>query len=554
MSIVRLSFQGVIRPTLVMGLLILALIQFLQPHFFLTSDNMCQLFPVWTEVGRHLARGENPWISQYLYGGTYPLYKDPTFLSCFHPAVLTISLLANTPLRFFLIDIFASLQILGSSLALAGLLLTLMQRKLARLAPWQAVTLSLSYGFSGYNLIVGSSWFFYVANQTALPLYFTGLLMKKRPSGIALIALGGVHAFLSGVPSSYLFTLLVATWIIALQSLGMRSPELIIRWILGQAATAILISPILYFSITGFLEADRNTLVASAVGDLFNVPLFSLAAGWFMGSLGALFAPEFSLINTSSGLGFILFTSACAWWLPTCFFLPRPALAASAWEKSVLAGVALSLLLIVRPAWVTEILNHLPFFRSTRWPFREIFILVFLLHLAMAFRIGSLSQRVLVHLLIPGVIFLAASLVFFYPAVFLFNGLDRDLLLSGRAEKYWQNIREQTPSATLLIPVQDPNQFGRHEKSIPLTLLGACNYPSFFRVKSITGYSSTPPASALPLKNVFSHSRFLVFPDELPALQKEAIVPTATCHLETLHPLRVVWESPTQRFSITLPP
>lgn len=549
LSLVRLSFSGVIRPVLTLGILILALIQFWQPHFFLTSDNLHQLFPVWTEAGRHLLRGENPFVSQYLYGGGYPLYKDPTFLSCLHPVVLAISLLANTPWKFSLIDLFASLQILGSCLAMAALLLTLLRRGLVRLAPWQMVALSLSYGFSGFNLVVGSFWFFYVANQVALPLYFTGFLLQKRSRGISLIALAGVHAFLSGVPSSYLFTVMACTVAACVQSLSRKNPETLFRWISGQFLAAILLSPVLYFAISGFLESQRAQGTAPLTSDLFNVPLFTLGLGWFLAGLGGILGPAFTLINTSTGLSYTLFAAACSWWALPCLVAASRRFPLPDWNLAALAGIVFTVFLASRPAWLENIFHFLPFIRSARWPFRETFLLVFFLHLWMACHAEFIPKIWLVRSLVPGVALLAASLVFFEPDALRFHQTDRRLLFSGTAEKHWTRYKNGAPPGVMIIPVLDPRLMAEREKDLPLSLLGSNNYPAYFEIRSITGYSSTPPVSALPLGDRYSHSLGYVPSGWAPFLQKEATGPTAVSRIESLDPLRVVVEDRNQRVS-----
>lgn len=549
LSFARLSFQGVVRPTLALGILFLGLIQFLQPYFFLTSDNLHQLFPVWTEAGRHLFRGENPFISQYLYGGGYPLYKDSTFLSCFHPVVLGISLLANTHLRFCLIDLFASVQVLASCLAMSALLLTLLRRNLVRLEPWQMVALSLSYGFSGFNLVVGSFWFFYVANQVALPLYFTGFLLQKRSRGIILIALAGAHAFLSGVPSSYLFTALTCSFAACVQVLAGKNAETLLRWISGQFLAALLLSPLLYFAISGFLESHRGQGTALLTPDLYNVPLPALGLGWFLAGLGGILGPAFNLINTSTGLSYTLFAAACSWWLLPCLIAACRRFPPPSWNLAALAGIVFAGFLVARPGWLESIFHLLPFIRSARWPFRETFILVFFLHLWMACYAGFIPKIWLVRSLVPGLALLAASLAFFEPDAFRFHETDRYLLLSGTAEKHWARYKTGAPAGVMIIPVLDPRMVAEREKDLPLSLVGANNYPAYFEIRSITGYSSTPPASALPLGERYSHPLGYVTPDWAPILRKETAGPTAVSRIESLDPIRVTVEDGNQRVS-----
>ena len=545
-------FAGVIRPILTLGILILILIQFLQPFFFLTSDNLQQLFPVWTEAGRHLYLGENPWVSAYLYGGNYPLYRDPTFLSCLHPLVLSICLLANTPLRYSIIDLFASLQILGSCVAMAALLLALQRRKMIQLASWQTVVLSLSYGFSGFNVLVGSFWFFYLANQVALPLYLTGFLLHKRVQGILLIMTAGIHAFLSGVPSSYLFTLIACSFFACVQCFASRDVEVLRRWIFGQILAALLLSPSLYFSISGFLDSVRGQGSVEMPADLFRVPFLSVASGWFLAGFGGILGQSFTLINTSLGLSHILFGTACSWWLIACLIPLCRRFRSQNWGTSALLGMAFSLLLITRPGWMDFLVHSIPFLKSSRWPFRETFLLIFFLHLWMAFYIRYISKTWLIRLLIPGTLLLVISFLCFSPEAFVRHQTDRRLLFSGIAENHWARYKMKSPEEVILIPLIDSKMMAEREKDIPLTLVGAGNYPSFFKIKSVTGYSSTPPRSSLPMGNLYFHPVGYVTPEWLPILQKFGVSPKAVSRVEQLDPTRVTVDDGNQHFSTTV--
>jgi hypothetical protein len=432
---------------------------------------------------------------------------------------------------------------------MAALLLTLLRHGLAKLAHWQMVALSLSYGFSGFNIVVGSFWFFYVANQVALPLYFTGFLLQKRSHGIGLIALAGAHAFLSGVPSSYLFTAMACTFAACVQSLASRNPESLLRWIFGQLLAAALLSPVLYFAISGFLESHRGQGTALLTPDLFNVPLPALGLGWFLAGLGGIPGPAFSLINTSTGLSYTLFAAACSWWALPCLVATCREACPSAWNLTALAGIVFAVLLASRPGWLEDVFHLLPFIRSARWPFRETFLLIFFLHFWMACYVGSIPKIWLVRSLVPGTALLAASLVFFEPDAFRFHQTDRHLLFSGTAEKHWTRYKNGAPPGVMIIPVLDPRLVAEREKDLPLSLLGSNNYPAYFEIRSITGYSSTPPGSALPLGERYSHSLGYVPPDWAPLLQKESIGPTAVSRIESLDPLRVVVEDENQRVS-----
>jgi len=75
--------------------------------------------------------------------------------------------------------------------------------------------------------------------------------------------------------------------------------------------------------------------------------------------------------------------------------------------------------------------------------------------------------------------------------------VDRMLLLDGRAERVWQQVRALLPPLTpdsYVVPLLDRDLYlalgrRRFTSKAPHTLMGGYNYPALFGMKSSTGYT-----------------------------------------------------------------
>jgi hypothetical protein len=207
------------------------------------------------------------------------------------------------------------------------------------------------------------------------------------------------------------------------------------------------------------------------------------------------------------------------------------------------AGLALlAALMVIRPLWMNAIMSHLPLLKSMRWPFREILQFQFFLHLFLVMRPpgGTVSfQR----------IFTAAGVfVFLFPLFFLpaptFHPmrLDRELLFSGRSDRYWAEVKSRLGPDDVIVPVADPEMIRKNPFDVPFSLLGAYNFPILFKVKSVTGYSVTVPRDQLyvtvpPAVNIGVFS-----PDQKEAILRER--PNVKfITLESVDPLRITLSS-----------
>ncbi len=124
------------------------------------------------------------------------------------------------------------------------------------------------------------------------------------------------------------------------------------------------------------------------------------------------------------------FASCAAAWLVVPAIIARGRWRGMEILCAILVGLAA--LLVVRPAWIGEVMTHVPVLRSLRWAFREILQLQFFLHLFLILRPlgGTLPfQRMMVVLSLS---------IFICPLFFLgapsFNPMevDRHLAFLGR--------------------------------------------------------------------------------------------------------------------------
>jgi hypothetical protein len=185
---------------------------------------------------------------------------------------------------------------------------------------------------------------------------------------------------------------------------------------------------------------------------------------------------------------------------------------------------------------------HLPLLKSMRWPFREILQLQFFLHLFLVLRPPGGSP------VFRRVFTLAGIFVFLFPLPFLpaptFHpmSLDRELLFSGRSDRYWAAVKSQLGPDDVIVPVADPEMIRRNPFDVPFSLLGAYNFPILFKVGSATGYSVTAPRDQLYVSVVPAVNIGLFSAGQEEAISRER--PNVKfITLESVHPLRITLSS-----------
>ena len=201
--------------------------------------------------------------------------------------------------------------------------------------------------------------------------------------------------------------------------------------------------------------------------------------------------------------------------------------------------------LICRPLWITEIMVHLPLFRSMRWPFREFLQFQFFLHLFLLVRPPGLTLPVRRGLALWGTVVMVLPMLF-YPLPPTFNSMnwDRELLFTGGFDRYWDQVRpllKPTDRIAVFIPL-DIYEDDRFEE--PYSLLGTYNYAVLAGVTNAWGYSPKPfpairftpkPTPFIPLGRISRAGTKAALLAERPDLK--------FISLESLRPLKIILSS-----------
>jgi hypothetical protein len=234
-------------------------------------------------------------------------------------------------------------------------------------------------------------------------------------------------------------------------------------------------------------------------------------------------------------------------------------------EVVTLAMMIFGAVLICRPIWITEIMMRLPLFRSMRWPFREFVQFQFFMHLFLLVRPPGLTEPLRRFSALFGTCVLIIPMAL-YPLPPTFNSMnwDRELILTGGFDRYWDHVRPLLKPAdriAVLIPL-DLYEDDRFEE--PYSLLGTYNYAALAGVVNAWGYSPTVPRDQVYTKTYAIYPFGAYFPRQKAALMAER-PGIKFITLESLRPLKITLRSrdgPTidltpyvpKRLSVPMPP
>jgi hypothetical protein len=524
--------------TLLFTVLIFLGLQWRLPHFSMTDDNLREHYTLFYEAGIHLLHGESPFYSDAIFGGHYDLLRDGQFF-LWHPFYLLTSLLAGTPLRLWMIDLDVLFLYLVSAAGFVRLALYFRDEEGVRISDGWIFFCALSYTFTMMALVSGSSWLPFEDNISALPWLALGILQRRWRWGIGLVTLFSLHQVLGG----HLQPLVSNSLFLSLFALGIcgwrGSFQPLITWFSGYLIAIILISPLLVPMVEGFLESAR-----SGGNGLDEMLKNKIALGVFPSAF--LFGTAFQYLNspppgTINGI-FIFSTAGCAaaWCLFPALFSRAP------WRYPeglclVLALVAVGL--ICRPLFVAQIMQHLPVVRSMRWPFRELVQFQFFFHLFILLRPITWPGRVRSWLMLAGsTLFVLPMLLFQVPPTFNLMSLDRQVILSGKLEPYWSQLRTMIkPEDRYVVLVPDGTQ-QTDSMFVPFSLLGGYDYSMLVHAVNGSGYSQTPPANQYYLHTDLCTPWGAYHLTDCDALWREKPALKLIC-LEQIHPLRVTLRS-----------
>jgi len=480
-------------------ILIFLLLELWRPHYFLTDDNLCFGYPIYNEAGRHLQHGEWPFVSQYLYGGHYDWSRDVGCL-CWHPFYLLPALLADTWAKTWMVDLIALPFFLLTTIGFT-LLAHEMRRefKLTICDGW-LIFYTLSFVYSMYILIIGPSWLWFLGNQSALPWLALGIFDRNGKRGMLIVAAATLHQFVA----SYAAMTISNTLFLTLFAVGIarcrKSYTSLFIWCAGNVIAYLLLSPFLAHVLNGFAHSIRSQGLSVYMASVFSVPPTTLLFSFFLGNwtepltkaLGdpGLVTLQFPYLSS-------LLACAAAWCLVPALFSPAK------WqpiEKLCLAMAAFIMVLVLRPDYINQVLLHIPVLKSIRWPFREILQLLFFIHLLLILRppVANVGTRRLI------VTYSVA--MFLLPIPFMRapslnpRDIDRQAVLSGDGDRYWNQVRTLLKPGDQIGTVIDRNILWVHGGALPYTYLGTANFPALYRIPCISGYSTTSPMDELPTK------------------------------------------------------
>ena len=517
------------------------LLQLWRPCYFLTDDNLSCGLPIFTEMGRNLRAGHLPFTSQYLFGGNYNFLRDMDTMA-WHPFTLLPALLADTAARFWILDIEAFCLLVMGTAGFTLLACRLRDEMAIAIPDGYIVFYTLSFIFSTFMLTIGSAWMNFLANQSALPWLAYAILDRKIARGTFLVALVTIHEMLIGFLPLNVTTGLVMT----LFTLGVvrwrRSGAAFFTWYAGNVLAISVLLPLLLLVMNGFSHSERMIGVPLTQLTAHAIPTATFVFSFFLGNWSELLA-TWAGDHTLESLTFPYVTSVMAsaaslCVIPTLFNRAR-------WQpldKVCLLLAGLLLVWIVRPQWLAEVMSHLPFFRSMRWAFREGLLFLFFAHLLLILRFPAQGRRTLACVSVASLLLFLLPLPFIRVPTLNPLELDRQLLFTGKAERFWAGVKTQLKPADSVATVLDIAYFRANAGDIPYTLLDTADFPAFFQVRSISGYSPTAPSDQISVKTV-PEWWFGGFTERQAAQLMAERPDVKILRVKTTHPLRIIMSS-----------
>jgi hypothetical protein len=532
---------ALLRRNLLASALVFLVLELWRPFFFLTDDNLDGGYPFFVEVGHHLLHGQSPFISNHLFGGHYDLSHDMTFF-VWHPLYLLVSLLADTPLHLGIIDADAFLLFMIATAGFVCLADHLRREEGVRISDGWLTFFTLSFVYSMIALGTATSWLNFGCNHSALPWLALGILQKKWRAGFLLIALFSLHQILGGNPTPTVSTSLIFSVFAVGLARQRRSWQPLLCWGAGNLAAIALVLPLLMPAMHGFSESVRARGVSMDDMQAYSVSILDFPTALFFG-MALWWTHPFNteLLHAHETYILALGSSAAIW----CII---PALAGrDRWrplEWLVLGMIVFTAFLVCRPAFVIRMMTHLPVLKSMRWPFRELLQLQFFIHFFLLLRRPGYAPltrwRVAVF---SAAIYVLPAVTYSLPPTFNAMNWDRRLLLSGKYQDYWAQVRpllKPTDRVAVLIsrPLYDSDRF-----DIPYTLLGTYNYACIEGIMNTSGYSSTTP-----LGQLYTRVGYYPFGAYIPEQRQDLLrdhPDVKFITLESLQPLKITLSSGT---------
>lgn len=527
-----------------------------RPYYFLTDDNLTYWTPLIASASRSLVGGQTPFFNSFLIGKGFDLLRDPNSLWMWNPLFLLLARLSQTRWVLALCDLTASFHILLAATSFTALGLQLRSQNKLKISDKRLALLSLSFAFSGYSLVVGASWVMFLANVAALPLFLLGLTHSRARTGLVLVSLATLYSLTMGHLSPFIFTLLFLGMFVAFVAVQTRSFDVLGRYLGGLSLGTIAICPLLWLAWQGFSASPRHlSLPLSETMTSSLDPLSQIFS--FVGGYAGVQLLEVSRIRDADAVQAFP-VCALAWLALWIFKRPKDEAgvelnpARHVLENAALLVIPTVMIFIARPLFLAQLMSHLPLFRSLRWPFRESFVLLFLVHFLLLFRVQLLSRRVFGRVAFAGAAFFVVGFVAFAPHSFAPMPVDRSLLLSGQSEKFWAQIRPHLRPGDKIIAVV-PEDTIVHLNSVPFSLLGSYNYPALLGVPGASGYTTPGSGQVRVAGQSPYHWSGTFSPEQADFILKREPKIWAV-RLLSLKPLRIELQNGNRRFPLQVPP
>jgi hypothetical protein len=482
---------ALLRHNLLASALVFLVLELWRPCFFLTDDNLDGGYPFFMELGRHLLHGQSPFISDHLFGGHYDMLHDATFF-VWHPLNFLVALLAGTPFHTLVIDVDAFVLFMLSTAGFVCLADHLRREEGVQISDGWLTFFTLSFVYSMIALATAASWLNFAYNQSALPWLALGLLQRTWWRGFGLIAVFSLHQILGGHLEPTISTSLFFSVFALGLSFLRHSPRPLLSWAAGNFVAGILSLPLFLPALTGFFTSLRARGVPMDDMQAYNIPALDLPMSLLAGVALWLMHPGMVPAHTTYTLA--LGSSAAIWCL-------IPALAGRSWRQLdllCLGMIAVTAFMVSRPTWVILLMTHVPVLRSMRWPFRELLQLQFFIHFFLLLRQPGYSPRARWRIALFSVAIFVLPL-FLNPLPPTFNSMnwDRRLILSGKVNAYWAQVRPLLKPDDRVAVLISRKLYDQERFEVPYSLLGTYNHACIGGIINTSGYSLTAPVSQL---------------------------------------------------------
>jgi hypothetical protein len=483
-----------LRNNLAIAALIFICLEIWRPCFFLTDDNLTGGYPFFVEMGNHLLSGKSPFISDYLFGGHYNLLRDLTFFS-WHPVYMAVSLLAGTPFHFLMIEIDAFVMIMLGAAGFVSLADYLRREMSLKSSDGWLTFYCQSFSYSMIVIATGASWLTFLGNQSAMPWLALGILQKTWYRGIGLVALFSLHEILGGHPSPTVATTLFFTLFAVGVSISQRSVRPLFLWTIGSGAALLVLFPLLFPVLNGFLATARSQGVDIWDMQSNRISFLLFPTSLFFGmALWIIHPPDHPHVTYMLALG----SCAAAWCVVPAFTSRAP------WRGLQIVSLIMMIFgvfIVCRPSWMAQVMVHLPLLKSMRWPFRELLQFQFFFHLFLLVRSSESTKKFQRRLAFFSMgLFVVPMLLNLRPPTLNAMPRSRELLFSGDLDRYWDRVRpllKPTDRVAVLIPYE---LYVNNDIERPNGLLASNNFSILARVANVSGYSHTAPEDQLYVK------------------------------------------------------